>query len=820
MKKKIMSIVLMLTLMLTSITIAPKDVQAASATNRITIFTNDYWTVTMSNSDNYIGTVNGRKIGKTYEKDCSTATITGATLKIKGTKQGGNIFYIYRKSGSLARTVYVTVKDAPSITSQTNQYADVGTSRNSTNIYLYEGDKATASISTSGWYSSITWASSNTSVATVSGTGTTSTVATKTGIGTDTGATSNIAVTLKAVTDGSRGTYTVTKNFTVHVYKKPVLDVIMDGASVGNSYTLSKDETALVRVGLTNADKLKCERKVETNSAYVGYIKLTPKTSSLWELSIPKEGGLSLGSSAKFTVTTRFLAGDAVTENNGAYTISKEIGVTCGLSTANVQYIQLKNEKGNDIVTSRKIIYLRDGMPGYKDFDVTDTSGTISSVDFTVQDENIVKVTNAIQAQSPCKYRLLPAKEGITTLTVMTKVSGKVHIRELMVIVCSNVIDLKVDDMSLLKGETGNITYLGTTLKNMKTYNEVSLNPNKLTVTSSDSSIVEIKDGQVVAKKNGTAEITVKYSYYYFTKTYPDGDISQGLQEVSVKDPTTTFKVNVYSLITDLKFSISYQTMNVGKELFVAPTVFPQNESVNTNYTWTSSDTSVATVEADGKVIGKKAGKAVITATTRDGSNKSASYTVFVKTDSVKGIKAISNKDGIYVTWNQNPDASTYKIYRATSENGTYNQIGYSTGLEYIDKSAKWGNTYYYKVLATPSIGVQYESDFSDAVGISHKLTTPKITNFKKKKKGCKFKVKNASYDGYIIYVGKRKNVKKIYGTSRKKTISVNIKKKGKYYVRVRAYKTVDGKFVYSDYSKVKKITIKNGKKKKKGKKK
>lgn len=44
---------------------------------------------------------------------------------------------------------------------------------------------------------------------------------------------------------------------------------------------------------------------------------------------------------------------------------------------------------------------------------------------------------------------------------------------------------------------------------------------------------------------------------------------------------------------------------------------------------------------------------------------------------------------------------------------------------------------------------------------------------------------------------------------SKKNKITLNIKKKGKYYIRVRAYKNVNGKPVYSNYSSAKKFKVK-----------
>ena len=63
-------------------------------------------------------------------------------------------------------------------------------------------------------------------------------------------------------------------------------------------------------------------------------------------------------------------------------------------------------------------------------------------------------------------------------------------------------------------------------------------------------------------------------------------------------------------------------------------TVTPTN-ATNKKVTWKSSNTKVATVDANGKVTSKANGTAVITATTADGSNKSASCTVNVKKPSV-----------------------------------------------------------------------------------------------------------------------------------------------------------------------------------------
>ena len=62
-----------------------------------------------------------------------------------------------------------------------------------------------------------------------------------------------------------------------------------------------------------------------------------------------------------------------------------------------------------------------------------------------------------------------------------------------------------------------------------------------------------------------------------------------------------------------------------------------------------SSDTSVATVDEKGNVTGVSVGKATITASTTDGSDKSASCTVTVKMKDDVGVTKI-DKDGFSVT--------------------------------------------------------------------------------------------------------------------------------------------------------------------------
>ena len=75
------------------------------------------------------------------------------------------------------------------------------------------------------------------------------------------------------------------------------------------------------------------------------------------------------------------------------------------------------------------------------------------------------------------------------------------------------------------------------------------------------------------------------------------------------------------------------------------------------------------------------------------------------------------------LTWNAVSGATSYKVYRATSQNGTYSLLGTVTTTSYINTGAKDGVTYYYKVKAVNSAG---ESAYSNTVSGQSKTVTPK----------------------------------------------------------------------------------------------
>ena len=73
------------------------------------------------------------------------------------------------------------------------------------------------------------------------------------------------------------------------------------------------------------------------------------------------------------------------------------------------------------------------------------------------------------------------------------------------------------------------------------------------------------------------------------------------------------------------------------------------------------------------------------------------------------------------LTWNAVSGATSYKVYRATSQNGAYSLLGTVTATSYTNTGAKAGTTYWYKVKAVNSAG---ESAYSNIVSGRATVTT------------------------------------------------------------------------------------------------
>ena len=128
--------------------------------------------------------------------------------------------------------------------------------------------------------------------------------------------------------------------------------------------------------------------------------------------------------------------------------------------------------------------------------------------------------------------------------------------------------------------------------------------------TSSDSEVASVENGVVTAHKVGTATITA---------TTTDGSNLTATCEVTVEA----------TLATSITLDQTAVTLKATETATLTATVLPET-TTDKGVVWTSSDSEVASVE-NGVVTAHKVGSAIITATTTDGSNLTATCEVTVE---------------------------------------------------------------------------------------------------------------------------------------------------------------------------------------------
>ena len=133
----------------------------------------------------------------------------------------------------------------------------------------------------------------------------------------------------------------------------------------------------------------------------------------------------------------------------------------------------------------------------------------------------------------------------------------------------------------------------------------------KLAWSSSDPTIAKVSaNGQVSGVATGKAVITCETT---------DGS---GLKAEA--------EVEVITAVNSVKLKSQKLAITKGESETLAVTVLPA-DATNSTLKWESSNTSVATVDSNGKVTGEKVGTCTITATSTDGTEKTSSMTLYVE---------------------------------------------------------------------------------------------------------------------------------------------------------------------------------------------
>ena len=400
----------------------------------------------------------------------------------------------------------------------------------------------------------------------------------------------------------------------------------------------------------------------------------------------------------------------------------------------------------------------------YDDFQLTATIAPLNFTDavvWTSSNEEVAAVSDTGYVEI-C---------GVGT-AVITVTAGNVKaVCKITVLQLIDWIEFDEDEIELKAGET----------YQLKPYISPSDATNKkLKYTSSDTKVAEVSaSGLVTARSEGEAKIRAA--------------ATDGSDEYAVCYVTVTGKAKVTGITLDRTSA----EVKRGEKLTLNVTVSPSYAS-NKKVVWKSANTKIATVDANGSVTAKAPGRTKITVTSSENSSYQASCTVTVPYKITYKLNKGKNNAS-------NP--STYYGKKVTLKNPS--RKGYAFAGWYTDAKFKKKIT---------SISSSAKSDYIlYAKWTKVKVAKASLTSAKNSKsKQILLKYKKVSgVKGYQVQVATDKKFKKNKKTvtiKKQKTTKTTVKKlkaKKKYYVRVRTFKTVNGKKVYSSWSSVKRVKTK-----------
>ena len=318
-------------------------------------------------------------------------------------------------------------------------------------------------------------------------------------------------------------------------------------------------------------------------------------------------------------------------------------------------------------------------------------------------------------------------------------------------------------------------------VKNKSIRLELQITPNdttetELQFTSSNDTIATVtKEGIVTGHQAGTAIITVGTV---------DGRLMRKVS-VEVGEPVSSLELN-------------HKELNLVKNetSLLSATITPDNAIIK-GVQYISQDESIATVDQNGKVTAVGTGTTKIIAKSMDGSEITATCLVTVK-QKVTKLSISSIKTQTYTGSKIKP--------KVIIKDGNY-QL--QSGKDY---SLKWKNNINAGTATITVIGKGYYTGTKEI----HFIIKPAkvvLSSVKSSKAttGVATWESMKGVSGYqVYYATSEKGSYKLAGTTSKASYTISkLKSKSTVYVKIRAYKKIDGKNVYGAYSNVIKVKVK-----------
>ena len=235
--------------------------------------------------------------------------------------------------------------------------------------------------------------------------------------------------------------------------------------------------------------------------------------------------------------------------------------------------------------------------------------------------------------------------------------------------------------------------------------------------------------------------------------------------------------------------------------------------ATDTAVTWKSSNTSILSVNAKGKVSAKRIGAVTVTCTSAENSNISYSRKITVVPDKVKNIYQISSSSStVQLTWSEVGGASGFKVYNYNSKTKNFDELATVSDNSCTMKVSA-GKNYKIKIAALGEVsGKEYYGEMSDEFTVVAGPKAPELEAIALKKKVILSWSIIPEATHYVIYSVKDGKTVKLATEDADSTdyafTDKNLKT-GSYSYKIRAVRKLDGVTGYSDYSDIVTVTVK-----------
>ena len=556
------------------------SVQPADATDK---------NVTWTSSNTSVATVNGYTITAV---GAGTATITGRT------------------SNGVTATVYVTVTALPEA---------IRISANSMNLKKGESSSLTYTITPAGVTDNVTWSSSDTSVATVDNYG--KVTAKKSGtavitVKTSNGYTDTCTVT---VTSEVESIQFAENNITLDIGKEKQLELVITPADVPNAdVTLTVADPTIVSINSNGKIKAlkagKTTITARTDNGKTATCTVTVNKAAPEKITVsPTSKTIYVGDTLSLTtqITPAEAADDKLTwssnktsvatvDANGKVTAKAAGTVTITVKTSNNKTstctITVKDIEATGVTVNPTTTTLEVGKTQTVTAKVAPDKAS-QAVTWTSSNSNVASVD--------AKGVITAKAVGTATITAKTTNGKTASVTVTVKAVEATSVTITASANSCSVGDTVTLTAKVSPDKASQSVTWISSNTGVATITA---------NGVVTAKAVGTTTITAK----------------------TANNKTATYAITVNPVAaSSVTLSETSKELAQGATVTLRATIAPANATDKT-VTWTSSNSGVATVDANGKVTAKGAGTATITATTVNG--KTATCKITVAETAVTGI--------------------------------------------------------------------------------------------------------------------------------------------------------------------------------------